>query len=53
MNNFIFLIILEFIGLLLLIIPNILYRFNHPEMTETQLFLNFFQMYREFFRSVF
>ena len=35
--------------LLLLSIPQLIYRFKHPDQTETQLFFNFFNAYREFF----
>ncbi len=45
-NKLIFYLVLLILG-----IPGFLYRFNHPEMSETQLFLNFFEAYREFFRS--
>lgn len=31
-------------------IPPFVYKFKHSEMTETQLFLNFFESYKEFFR---
>jgi hypothetical protein len=34
--------------LVLLAIPHFRYRFNHPEKTETQLFLDFFKVYIEF-----
>ncbi len=30
-------------------IPQLAYRLHHPEMTETQLFLNFFEAYKELF----
>ncbi len=32
-----------------IVIPQIIFRFNHPKMTETELFLNFFQAYKEIF----
>ena len=35
--------------LLILSIPQFSFRFNHPEMTETQLLINFFVAYKEFF----
>jgi len=35
--------------MVLLAIPQIIFRFNHPLMSETQLFLNFFEAYIEFF----
>ncbi len=38
--------------LLILCIPPIIYRFRHPEMTETYLFLNLIESYREFFGLV-
>jgi len=31
-------------------IPQFKYRFTHPEKTQTQLLLDFFEAYREFFR---
>ena len=40
------------IGILLMIfvvIPQLAYKFHHPEMTETQLILNFFEAYKELF----
>ncbi len=30
-------------------LPQILYRFRNPEMTDTQRFLNFFEAYKEFY----
>lgn len=30
----------------LLAIPQFIYRFNHPHMTETELFFNFFKAYK-------
>ncbi len=36
--------------MLILSIPQLLYRFSHPEMSETNLFLNFFEAYRAFCR---
>jgi hypothetical protein len=35
--------------ILILGIPQLIFRFKHPEMNETQLFLNFFHAYKEFF----
>ena len=35
----------------ILAIPQLIYRFNHPELTETQLFLGFFEAYREVFNG--
>ena len=35
--------------LFIITVPQILYRFHHPEMTETQLFLNFFNAYVDIF----
>jgi len=35
--------------ILVLAIPQFIYRFKHPELTETELFFNFFEVYREFF----
>ncbi len=35
--------------MLVLSIPQFTYRFNHPEKSETQLFLEFFNAYGEFF----
>jgi hypothetical protein len=37
--------------LFLMSIPHVFYRFNHPEKSETQLFLDFFKVYQEFFMS--
>lgn len=37
------------IFLLIMSVPSITYRFKHPEMTQTQLLLNTFEAYREFF----
>jgi hypothetical protein len=34
---------------LILAIPPACYRFKHPEKTETQLLLDFFKSYEEFF----
>jgi len=34
---------------ILIAIPPLIFRFNHPHMTETELFLNFFKAYAEFF----
>jgi|GEM_PF-3552052 len=34
--------------MLILAIPQLFFRLKHPEMTETQLFINFFQAYKEF-----
>jgi len=31
-------------------IPQFVFRFKHPEMSETLLFLNFFNAYWEFFK---
>jgi cytochrome c biogenesis protein ResB len=31
-------------------IPGAVYRFRHPEQTDTQRLLNFFEAYREFFK---
>ncbi len=40
-----------FLGVMLLLsIPQYIYRFKHPEMSETQLFLDFFKAYTEFFK---
>lgn len=36
--------------LAVLAIPQLIYRFNHPELTETQLLLGFFKAYRELFQ---
>lgn len=36
--------------LLILSIPLFTYRFNHPEKTETELFLGTFEAYAEFFQ---
>ncbi len=36
--------------LLILSIPQFIYRFKHPEMSETELFLNFIQAYKDFFK---
>jgi len=41
---------LFYIILCICAIPQIIYRFHHPEMTETQLFINFFQAYKEIIR---
>lgn len=30
-------------------IPQVIFRFKHPEMSETQLFINFFAAYKVFF----
>lgn len=38
-----------YIVVIFLIVPPTVYRFRHPEKTETQLFLNLIQAYREFF----
>lgn len=35
--------------ILILGIPQFFYRFNHPEKSETQLFIDFFKAYKEFF----
>lgn len=35
------------ICLSVLAIPQVIYRFNHPNMTETELFLHFLDAYRE------
>ena len=40
---------LFYLIILLLGVPQFTYRFKHKEMTETQLFLNFFTAYKEFF----
>ncbi len=40
----ILLLILAFLS-----IPQFVYRFKHPDISETQLFLNFFNAYKEFF----
>lgn len=37
-------------SLLILSVPLFPYRFRHSEMTETQLFLNTIEAYREFFK---
>lgn len=39
--------IILLISLFLLSLPIHIYRFRHPEMTETQLFLHFFDAYME------
>jgi hypothetical protein len=42
-KNLIICVSLIFLGIVF--IPQQIYRFKHPEMTETQLFLNFFKAY--------
>lgn len=32
-------------------VPQLYYRFNHAEKSETQLFLDFFKAYKEFFND--
>lgn len=34
--------------MVILTIPQVSYRFKHPEKSETQLFLDFFKAYKEF-----
>ncbi len=41
-----------FLSLVILAIPPTCYRFKHPEKSETQLFLDFFKAYKEFFCAV-
>lgn len=38
-----------FFVILLAAFPPLVYKFKHPEMTETQLFFHFFDSYKEFF----
>jgi hypothetical protein len=38
-----------YILMLILCIPQLTYRFKHPEKSETQLFLDFLKVYKEFF----
>ncbi len=38
--------------LLILSIPQFVFRFKHPEMTETELYLNFFKAYYDFFMKL-
>ena len=40
-----------YVFLFLVSVPHFFYRFNHPEKSETQLFLDFFKAYQEFFMS--
>ncbi len=40
-----------YVSVLLLSIPQFWYRFKHPNLSETQLFLDFFKAYVEFFKS--
>lgn len=39
------------IFLFILSLPCLIYRFRHPQMTETQLFLNTINAYMEFLRG--
>jgi len=41
--------IILFLVMWALSVPPFFYRFNHPEKTETELFLDFFKVYKEFF----
>lgn len=38
-----------FLVMILIAIPLIVFRYNQPHMTETELFLNFFTAFSEFF----
>ncbi len=42
---------LSLIVLLIIILPILIYRFRHPGQTETELFLNIFESYKEFFHA--
>jgi hypothetical protein len=37
-----------YLTMAVLAIPQICYRFKHPQLSETQLFIDFFKAYKEF-----
>jgi len=44
--------VLWMIFVISILIPQIIFRFKHAEMTETELFLNIIEAYRVFFNSL-